>query len=340
MAEGDFALALVAEPYTIPEDHPHWFSNRRETVAITWRMANEAMPCTPYSRGEHYVSVRWGDMLVAGTYLSPSMNATQFEDAMEELERWAIQNMDKPIIIAGDLNAKSDMWNSEVTNARGNIVAEWASSLGMCCLNKGRESTCIRLNGESIVDISFANPAAATRVTDWFVFGRESKSDHRYVEIHLQSTRTQIHKRSLPRAKRWATKKLEKDRFLAAIMIRTWPKKEVGAIENLDEQAKFYQKALTEACDIAMPRTKPRPRRAIPWWSEELDRLRQELTNARRQIKRLRRRRVSPENEEIQQKIDGYRQARDNFGKAVRRAKAKAWEEFTLSLNDEPWGRP
>ncbi|XP_018359887.1 PREDICTED: uncharacterized protein LOC108759090 [Trachymyrmex cornetzi] len=339
MAEGDFSVAIVSEPYTIPEGHPHWHSNEMETVAITWRQAQEAIPCTPYERGEHFTSIRWGDMLIVGVYLPPSLSIPQCEEALEELERWAIRHMDRPMIIGGDHNAKSPMWNSRSTNPRGILVVEWASAMGTCCLNKGHKSTCIRINGESIVDITFANPIAARRVINWTVSKRESKGDHRYIELSMSPTGQQLHRRKLPRAQRWATKKLNEDVFLAAIMAGTWTRRE-KEVENTEVQAKSLQKAMVEACDASMPRSIPRPRRAMPWWSEELATLRQELTRARRQLRRIRRRAAHLSEAEKQLYLLNFRLARDSFGKALRRAKAKAWEDFVQSLNEDPWGRP
>ncbi|XP_018360475.1 PREDICTED: uncharacterized protein LOC108759498 [Trachymyrmex cornetzi] len=263
MAEGDFALAIVSEPYTIPMDHPHWYSNETETIAITWRQAQEAMPCTPYDRGEHFVAIRWGDIVVVGIYLPPSLGIPQCEEALEELERWAIRNIDRPMIIEGDLNAKSMLWNSRSTNPRGTLIAEWASAMGMCCLNRGHESTCVRINGESIVDVTFANPIASRRIVNWTVSKRESKSDHRYIEITVSLSGAQIRRRKLPKVQRWATKRLDEDMFTAAITARTWPRRNQEA-EDTEAQARSLQRAMVEACDASMPRSTPRPRRAMP----------------------------------------------------------------------------
>ncbi|KYN22290.1 hypothetical protein ALC57_05326 [Trachymyrmex cornetzi] len=137
------------------------------------------------------VSIRWGDMVVVETYLSPSMNMKNFEEALDELERWIPQVQDKPTFVIGDFNDKTHMWQSRTTDLRGIQVAEWASRLGMYCLNHGGKNTCVRVNGKSIIDMTFANPLAASRVTHWTVSDKETKSDHRYIEITIRSTRMQ-----------------------------------------------------------------------------------------------------------------------------------------------------
>lgn len=57
LAEGDYALAIVAEPYWVPSEHPNWTVSDNGTVAITWRRTTNPFPCTPYDKGEAYVAV-------------------------------------------------------------------------------------------------------------------------------------------------------------------------------------------------------------------------------------------------------------------------------------------
>lgn len=75
MAEGDFSLAVVSEPYYIPADHPHWVSSKEGNVAIVWRRTKNVLPCSPFMKGDRFVAIKWGDMVVVGTYLSPNTQA-------------------------------------------------------------------------------------------------------------------------------------------------------------------------------------------------------------------------------------------------------------------------
>ena len=68
------------------------------------------------------------------------------------------------LLILGDFNAKSSAWGSTITNARGNTLAEWAASLDLRLLNRGNKNTCIRWQGESIVDLYWASPMLAQQV--------------------------------------------------------------------------------------------------------------------------------------------------------------------------------
>ncbi|XP_018312251.1 uncharacterized protein [Mycetomoellerius zeteki] len=221
------------------------------------------MSCVPIERGQHYVAVKWGDAIIVGVYLSPNIEATAVEKAMEEIERCVLFHHDKSIVIGGDFNAKAEMWESPVTNPRGIFLTNWVSDMGLICLNSGGQSTCVRGTGESIVDLIFANQLAAARVLNWEVSRMESASDHRYIEMTLGKTSSQTKKESMPRPKRWSLKKLDEDLFRAAIVTGYWSKGETAQPQDPESKAIKLQRIITEAFDTAMPRSTPRSRRAM-----------------------------------------------------------------------------
>jgi len=88
-----------------------------------------------------------------------------------------------------------------------------------------------------------------------------------------------------------------------------------------------------------MPRVNSRPRRAAYWWSKELDSLRQSAYAKCRALKRARRRRGNNP-EEIEEAAAAYRGASKALRAAIAAAKARAWNELLLTLEENPWGRP
>ena len=65
-------------------------------------------------------------------------------------------------------------------------MLEWAAELDLHLLNRGNQSTCVRWQGESIVDLSWASLSAARRVQQWRVaVETESLSDHLYIFLSL-----------------------------------------------------------------------------------------------------------------------------------------------------------
>ncbi|EFN76005.1 hypothetical protein EAI_14691, partial [Harpegnathos saltator] len=87
-----------------------------------------------------------------------------------------------PVVVAGDFNAHSTGWRcSPRQDSRGGAVADWAVELGLLLMNRGSTSTCVRPNGESIIDLIWASPSAFRMFRVWEVEAeRETLSDYRF----------------------------------------------------------------------------------------------------------------------------------------------------------------
>ena len=107
----------------------------------------------------------WGKTIIVGLYASPNAPITSLQkllDSVRNCVRW-MNNQD--VLIFGDFNVKSTRWGSPQTNPRGEAVVEWALDLQL--LNEGNKNTCVRWQGESIVDLTWASPSAARKVESW-----------------------------------------------------------------------------------------------------------------------------------------------------------------------------
>jgi endonuclease/exonuclease/phosphatase family metal-dependent hydrolase len=88
-------------------------------------------------------------------------------------------------LILGDFNAHSTAWGSRKYNGSGSAVQDWAATLDVWLTNRGSSSTCVAWRGESIVDLTWANPAAAGLVSGRSVSAEETLSDHLYVAMDV-----------------------------------------------------------------------------------------------------------------------------------------------------------
>jgi len=341
--EHDYGLMVVSEPHWVPPRHSQWAAARRGSevdVAITWRRSENPLPCTFLEAGSGYVVVRWGDMAVIGVYLSPNLSHADFENRLG-LDRCVRKYASTPTIVAGDFNSWSTSWGSRHTNRRDVALETWAASLGLYCMNTGSTSTCVRpQGGESVIDLTWANPQAAARIRGWSVLtDAHTESDHRYIGVVLTETPAQVLGRRQPRSRRWALRKFTENPFEEYMLAGTWPAVDDGGGGNVDERAERIRALLIGACDAAMPLTNPRPRRAAHWWSDELTTLRQEAHAKRRVLKRARRCRGT-DPAAIEEAAIGYRGAAKALRAAIARAKAEAWKELLQTLDEDPWGRP
>ncbi|KAJ0169324.1 hypothetical protein K1T71_015208 [Dendrolimus kikuchii] len=271
-----------------------------------------------------------------------------FEGWIEEVGTVVARSRPRPLLVLGDFNAKSVAWGSPSTCARGESLEEWAIEQGLVVLNRGAAHTCVRQQGGSIVDITFASPELARRVRDWrVVTGVETLSDHRYIRFSVSTQHPDPPSREPPvgDCPRWALQKLNREAFKEALIDATWASEpEVDPPDlNIEQEAEILRSLVTGVCDAAMPRRgRFRPSRKVYWWNPVLEGLRRACNSAHRQYTRHRRRRRRAADAAAveAQLYEGYRSARETLRFAIRDAKNTAWGELLDSINEDPWGRP
>lgn len=77
---------------------------------------------------------------------------------------------------------------------------------------------------------------------------------------------------------------------MESLYAQTWPGGEEQG--DIDEEWERIRGIVWCACDTAMPRSKPCPRRSAYWWTEETAALRRAAIATRRRLYRARRRRL------------------------------------------------
>lgn len=79
-------LCLVSEPVTIPSSSC-WLGSLDRTAAVVWCTDRVSMPCSLLFRGNGFVIISRGDLIVVSCYCSPNVGMTQFLSFLEDLER-------------------------------------------------------------------------------------------------------------------------------------------------------------------------------------------------------------------------------------------------------------
>lgn len=221
MADWLVDVAVVAEPYRIPD---RWLGDRDGLVAIAARSSTDSPPLSLLERGSGYVAAVWGDLALVGVYFSPNRPLQAFEDFLEGLAAVVGRMAPRQVSVLGDLNAKSETWGNSATDARGRALEAWAASSGLSLLNRGSVQTCVRRQGGSIVDVTFASPVLAARVENWRVDMVETLSDHRYIrfEISTQSRRGNSTSSGRSPFPRWALTRLDREAAKEAAFLQDW----------------------------------------------------------------------------------------------------------------------
>lgn len=328
---------MVAEPYSVPS-HPRWFGDEGGSTAIYWSGTVTDSTCTLIMNGRGYVAVAYGTLAVVGCYISPNCSLAAFEAYLDGLSSCIRACYPRPVLVLGDFNAHSRAWGNSQDNARGDVLLEWAASADLRLLNHGSVSTCVRWQGESVVDLSWATPAAVRLISGWKVAeDLVTLSDHRHIIIEVDRFLAGNTQRA-PSA-HWSVKRLDRDKLIAAANVVDWLQSSREVTTLITDETASFQAAMVDICDAAMPRAKPFNRRSAYWWTDEIAELRQRCLQTRRHYTRTRRRRRSNA-VEIETAYVAYRNATRVLQAAIANAKARSWTELIDQLNGDPWGRP
>ncbi|KMQ87266.1 reverse transcriptase [Lasius niger] len=84
MIEVRAGICVIAEPVRIPSTI-YWFGSEDGRAAIRWDSEILQRTCILAKRGQHYVTVRCGDVYLTSCYVSPNINVHRFQDFLEEL---------------------------------------------------------------------------------------------------------------------------------------------------------------------------------------------------------------------------------------------------------------
>ncbi|XP_023223763.1 uncharacterized protein LOC111624984 [Centruroides sculpturatus] len=119
-------------------------------------------------------------------YCPPSEDITH---PLEMLQDTIEQLSGIPVMVAGDFNAKSQVWHSPVEDPRGYKVMEMVNSLDLRSMNTSTLATYSSSTGESWVDICLANRHLIPYGVMCTTLNVQSASDHRYIETILRAVR-------------------------------------------------------------------------------------------------------------------------------------------------------
>jgi hypothetical protein len=349
--ESGIALAVIAEPYSVPES-TNWAQDTNGRVAITWTPV-----LGPHGvlldRGNGYVAVEWAGIAVVGIYVSPNCGLEAFGDFLDEVGDCVRRCYPRQVLVLGDFNAHSTLWGNDRTTTRGRWLTDCAAGHGLALINKGTIKTCVAWRGASVVDLTLATPELYRKIRNWHVAeGVETLSDHLYVCMELKlskdsDSRTEV-KRTGTTPPRWRLKDRDKEalQVVATGTAWSWDARDVSKVRTVDNEANDLQKQMRIVCDAAMPRVSKKnknTRRTMYWWNPEIAELREQCNQARRRFARAQRRRWTRSEEEISRTYATYRRARKVLQREIKIAKeswSQSWKKLIESVESDPWGRP
>ena len=279
---------------------------------------------------------RAGECTVIGTYFSPNGDTKDLETLLHDIGKTA-RDSKEPVILAGDLNAKSPLWGSRVVNERGTVLAEWVVGSGMIVANEGNSPTFERGGSSSVIDITLASEVIIDRLTEWKVhLDIENLSDHHYITFSLATsdkTRRdqEEHQKSDRLRKSWRVDKEALEAVEAEMKMADFD----GSTDDPGKCVMGIQAILNRTCLSRRAQSKRKP---VHWWCEEIAICRKACLSERRRLTRARGKKNS-DLRAIRLANTKYKVAKKALKKSISRAQKEKWSELLETVNKDPWGK-
>ncbi|KAG6438774.1 hypothetical protein O3G_MSEX000213, partial [Manduca sexta] len=245
----------------------------------------------------------------------------------------------RQILIGGDTNAKSMWWGSESTDSRGEEMAGMLGENGLQVLNDGEAPTFETVRGGRIltshIDITACTEDILDLVSDWKVDDSMAGSDHNAITFKINRSKGKYIREKSNTTRKYNTKKANWRHFeenLENLMQQNnLTESEVNNISNkinLDQTVEKYMESVTETCNKTIPLIKVKNNMNLPWWSEELAKMKHEVATKKRRIRcaaPIRRAKV----------VDEYLKAKETYESEAKKAQIASWKEFCQKQDRE-----
>jgi len=268
--------------------------------------------------------------LFLSVYLRPSLPSLEAE-LLPILSR--ASSLLTRATIGADMNAKSPLWNSNCCNARGRELESLLTRFPLNVCNVPAASLAFAPIETSFIDVTLVGNAVI--IDNWHFPDIPSLSDHPFIAYDLscsapQSARSNRAFNFLP-----PLQNIDKEKFqttLRAIFVKR--KLSLIATEgspspsSIDDAVQLIVDIITQS--VRSSRIPVSPHSTIgrmPWWNDELSRLRRETRKARKRL-------LSCATSEKALLHKFFKQAKARYQRALRLAIEKAWLEFCARASD------
>lgn len=321
ISEEKIDVAIISEPYKNVQSGT-WAIDETGTAAIWACGSFPFQQANTQSAG--FVRAKIRGIYFYSCYAPPRWTLEEFQRMLHQLTADAQSN--PPVVIAGDFNAWAIEWGSRQSNARGRCLLEAFASLPITLLNHGNGSTFRGAGGSSVIDISFVSESLVARTT-WSLSEDFTYSDHQAITMNITQ---QCERRKEPpnfTGPKWKDSCFDEETF--TLMLSSSQMSQ----DSAEEMAQDLHKAISTACDAAMPRRAPtRGRKPCYWWTEDIRKLRAACFKARRRAQRAQGR---PTWCEEQAKFE---QLRGDLRNAIKKSKISCFQRISQDADINPFG--
>lgn len=318
------SLVLISEPNKLAIKHrKDWISDGELDTAIYVLDRQLRIKDQGYGPGFSYVATP--ELTVYSCYCSGNKDIEDLERTLDTISNRIVLSKENTVI-TGDFNAKSPMWASTHSDARGHLMMDWIAENNLIVANEGTQPTFQRPNCESILDLTILSESLGAKVEQWAVSAEESLSDHNYISFDINENPVNV-PQIRQKTRGWQIRKLDRQKLGEAIM----------ATEEKQLTAEEFSNLLRQMSNKTMPKMSGiRGRRPVYWWSAEIESLISRCVRARRDCTRRAKKEHASKHGECWQI---YLARRKTLRIAIKRAKRLCWKQVCEEVDKDIWGK-
>lgn len=290
-------------------------------------------------RGIGYVIVEINGVILVSCYYSPNISYREFIIYTSVLEIDLRRYINDKVVLFGDFNAGSVVWDDRINSVRGDYLCDLLNALEFKLCNNIGKTTCNRVQGDSVIDLTLVSKKLRKQITDWQICDTEIWSDV-MIKFMLKNKHKCIKKKfeKYCNNKTWS-KNINSDKFQAVLEAFLWCQNSFD-IDNIncDEAVNLFNKKVSYVCDQYLPKYCITERENVYWWCNKIAELRSDANKKRRvwmggRVKNNNVRKIAILRCE-------YTFARKLLRSAIRRTKNNCWKELIQDIDNDPWGKP
>lgn len=318
-------LLVVSEPNNTIRRRPGWRCDLNGDAGILL-LTQRAVYAS--GAGAGFVWVEFKDLVVFSTYYSPNRALLEFATKLDDLLA-ALLQCTKPVLLAGDFNAKAPDWGCPHLDNRGRLLLDCVAAAGLNVMNVGTTPTFNRGGSSSILDVTFGSDDTLRRLMIWTVLPDDMLSDHSCLLTELQDN----HPPTLgapgvtPTPLAWRVK----SEHMLALSVAVQAK--LNRLTTLTPTTATA--ALQAACAQVLPVPRTHRRKPVYWWTPHIANCRQDCIRARRALTRANRRTHGDPPILL---LANLSRARKIYRDEIKLQQRQCWRDLCAALDEDLWG--
>mgnify|MGYP000164383016 FL=1 len=317
-------ILIVCEPNKTLTKQSEWVKDDRMDAAVLF--VNKKIIVSGVIRRKGYLLINLGEWDLYCCYISPNISMEEYTDKVKEIAE-CVSDQKREALIAGDINAKSPMWESPIIDAKGELWNEWIAALNLVPHNTGGKPTFVRGHTESYIDVTISTQRLAKQIIHWQVLEEENLTQHRFIYYEVRTDKVP---RKMPEKK---IHHIDWDVFKASLEFR------VANLAN-EEMAShnLCTSIIKEAYKNSYKVGRNEEKRVPYWWNQSINDARKDCTKKRRNYTRMAKI-TSKTEEEKQNAKEEYSARKKELRKLIRQSKKECWNNLCEELNKDIWGQ-